>query len=247
MENKIPHVIHYFWFGKGSKTPLAEKCISSWRKYLPDYEIKEWNESNFNVNLNTYTKQAYESAKYAFVSDVARLWVLYNYGGVYLDIDVELIQNPSLIIEKGPFLGTEKSIYDNNTLFLAVGSLFGVEKGNKVIQEVLSTYDNDEFWKNGKQNLRTINHRITDIFLSKGWNRLDINQEFMGLQLYSSLYFSPLDWKTTKLRVSKNTYCIHWFSGSWFDSNLFSNLKKIILRLVPDFFLIKYFRLKNNK
>ena len=141
----IPHVIHYFWFGGTPLSKTAEQCIASWRKYLPDYEIKEWNESNFDVNIIPFTAEAYKFKKYAFVSDYARLWVLYQYGGLYLDIDVEVVQSPLSIIEKGPFLGTEKSVAFNNDLYIAAGSLLGVEANMPFIKEMLSVYESSSF------------------------------------------------------------------------------------------------------
>ena len=103
----IPKTIHYCWFGKTPLPTFAKECIKSWRKYLPDYEIKEWNEESFNVNIIPYTKEAYESKKYAFVSDYARFWILYNYGGLYFDTDVEVIKPMDDIIKKGAFMGCE--------------------------------------------------------------------------------------------------------------------------------------------
>ena len=101
----IPHVIHYCWFGGKPLPKLAVDCIASWRKYLPGYEIKEWNESNFDVNIIPYTSEAYAARKYAFVSDYARFWILYHYGGVYFDTDVEVIQPLAPLLEKGAFMG----------------------------------------------------------------------------------------------------------------------------------------------
>ena len=103
----IPKVIHYCWFGGNPLPASAKKCIASWRKYLPDYEIKEWNESNFDVNIIPYTAEAYKAKKYAFVSDYARFWIFYKYGGLYFDTDVEVIKNMDDIIAKGPFMGCE--------------------------------------------------------------------------------------------------------------------------------------------
>ena len=91
-KTKIPKIIHYCWFGKGKKSELIEKCIASWKKYLPDYKIIEWNESNFDINSNIYCKEAYENKKYAFVSDYVRLYAVYNYGGIYFDTDLEVLK-----------------------------------------------------------------------------------------------------------------------------------------------------------
>lgn len=104
----IPKIIHYCWFGRNPLPKSAIKCIESWKQFFPDYQIKEWNEDNFNVNITLYTREAYEKKKYAFVSDYARYWILYNYGGLYFDTDVEILKSFDSIIEKGPFMGAEK-------------------------------------------------------------------------------------------------------------------------------------------
>ena len=106
----IPKIIHYCWFGGNPLPKDAQECLSSWKKYLPDYEIKVWNESNFDVNCCPYVKGAYEQRKFAFVSDYARFWVLYKEGGLYFDTDVEVIRNVDHIIAAGNFMGIEKSL-----------------------------------------------------------------------------------------------------------------------------------------
>ena len=103
----IPKIIHYCWFGRNPLPELALKCIASWKKYMPDYEIKEWNEDNFDVNIIPYTAEAYAQKKYAFVSDYARFWILYRYGGIYFDTDVEVIRPIDDIIARGNFMGFE--------------------------------------------------------------------------------------------------------------------------------------------
>ena len=103
----IPKVIHYCWFGRNPLPPFAVKCIESWKKFLPGYEIKEWNEDNFDVNIIPYTQEAYEARKYAFVSDYARFYILYHHGGIYFDTDVEVIKSIDDIIERGAFMGCE--------------------------------------------------------------------------------------------------------------------------------------------
>ena len=104
---EIPKVLHYCWVGRGNKNELMNKCINSWKEKLSDYEIKEWNEDNFDVNITQYTKDAYESKKYAFVSDYARIWILYHFGGIYFDTDVELIRPLNTILSNGPFMACE--------------------------------------------------------------------------------------------------------------------------------------------
>ena len=103
----IPKKIHYCWFGRGEKPKLAQKCIASWKKYCPDYEIIEWNENNFDVNMNGYTKWCYENKKYAFLSDYVRLLAVYKNGGLYFDTDVELIRNTDFLLNDQAFFGFE--------------------------------------------------------------------------------------------------------------------------------------------
>ena len=105
----IPKTIHYCWFGGNPLPEMAIKCIESWKKFLPDYEIKQWDESNFDVNMIPYAAEAYKAKKYAFVSDFARFWILYNYGGLYFDTDVEVIKPMDNIIAKGPFMVCENA------------------------------------------------------------------------------------------------------------------------------------------
>ena len=151
MLNMIPKVIHYCWFGGNPLPEDAKKCIASWKKYLPDYEIKEWNESNFDVNCCPYVKEAYEAKKYAFVSDYARFHVLYQEGGLYFDTDVEVIKNMDYIIAAGNFMGFEKSLATkqqesgttprNSVLGVAPGLGLGVNPGLALLGELLDFYE----------------------------------------------------------------------------------------------------------
>ena len=140
----IPKVIHYCWFGGSKKPELIKSCIDSWKKYCPDYEIKEWNEDNFDINMFKYTKQAYENKKWAFVTDVARLWIVYNFGGIYMDTDVELFSNlDNYLVYKGFY------IYQND-FQLNTGNGFGSEKRDKIIEQMLKDYKGRQFVINDK-------------------------------------------------------------------------------------------------
>lgn len=136
----IPKIIHYCWFGRNPLPPEAEKCIASWRKYLPDYEIKEWNEDNFDVNIIPYTAEAYEVEKYAFVSDYARFWILYKYGGVYFDTDVEVIRPMDDILAKGNFMGfeTDPDGKIRNVMSVNPGLGLGVVSGLGLMKKCLT-------------------------------------------------------------------------------------------------------------
>ena len=148
----IPKVIHYCWFGRNPLPDSALKCIESWKKYLPDYDIKEWNEDNFDVNIIPYTAEAYKLKKYAFVSDYARFWILYKYGGLYFDTDVEVIKPMDDIIARGPFMGLEKedlSVEKRNLINSGLG--LGMRKGEVVLLDILKSYEKDHFVKKKKK------------------------------------------------------------------------------------------------
>ena len=136
----IPKVIHYCWFGRKPLPASAKMCIESWRKFFPDYEIREWNEDNFDVNIIPYTQQAYESRKYAFVSDYARFWILYHIGGLYFDTDVEVIKSFDKIISRGAFMGIEESAFLDGKPMVAPGLGLGVEAGHPFYKKMLKLY-----------------------------------------------------------------------------------------------------------
>ena len=131
----IPKIIHYCWFGRNSKPHSVLKCIKSWEKYLPDYKIIEWNEDNFPIEDNIYCKQAYECKKWAFATDYARLWIIYNYGGIYLDTDVEVVKSWDPLLKHDCFIGRQPG-YQVNT-----GSGFGAVKGHPLIKIMLDDYN----------------------------------------------------------------------------------------------------------
>ena len=160
----IPKVIHYCWFGRNPLPSLAIKCIESWRKYLPDYEIKEWNQDNFDVNIIPYTQEAYQVGKYAFVSDYARFWILYKYGGLYFDTDVEVIKPMDDIIARGPFMGCEKDVSDTSVASVAPGVGLGVNPDLGLYKEILEMYSKLSFVnKDGTYNQKTIVQYTTEI------------------------------------------------------------------------------------
>ncbi len=156
----IPKVINYCWFGRNLLPELAKKCIASWKKYLPDYEIKEWNEDNYDVRKIPYIAQAYDLKKYAFVSDYARFDILYQFGGVYFDTDVEVIKDLRPVIEKGAFIGIEKG----TNPFLAAGLGIASPAASTVYKEILDSYQTEQFVKDdGSLNLKTVCERVSEI------------------------------------------------------------------------------------
>lgn len=219
----IPKVIHYCWFGGNPLPEFAIKCIDSWRKYMPDYEIKEWNESNFNVNIIPYTKEAYEAKKYAFVSDYARFWILYHYGGVYFDTDVEVIRPLDEIIERGAFMGCEIDGQDPHYGDIAVAPGLGlaVEAGHQVYKAILEKYADHHFLNDdGSYNTTyAVVKLTTDTLKSFGMENIKGIQQVADVYIYPQCYFNPFDDATGRLNKTPDTYTIHWFSKTWMKVN----------------------------
>ena len=215
----IPKIIHYCWFGGNPLPESAKKCIASWRKYLPDYEIKEWNESNFDVNIIPYTAEAYKAKKYAFVSDYARFWILYKYGGLYFDTDVEVIKNMDAIIAKGPFMGCECEAQAGATpaqLGVAPGLGLGVNPGLGLYGEILAQYDGKHYvLPDGSFSSETVVTITTELLCQKGLKNTSEVQQVDGIWIYPKEYFCPKDYKTGKLEITDNSYSIHQYTATW--------------------------------
>ena len=210
-KDTIPKVIHYCWFGNNEKSDLIKKCLESWKNHLPDYEIIEWNEKNFDVNINKYTEQAYKEKKFAFVSDYARLWVIYNYGGIYLDTDVEVLKNLDCFLANTCFMAFEGDHGVN------LGLIFGALKGNKVIKEIMNKYENCYFInEDNTVNTKTIVHNTTEILINYGLT-LDstIKQCIEGIQIYPSIYFCPDKRTRENLSYRDETFTVHHYDASW--------------------------------
>ena len=207
----IPKKIHYCWFGGKPLNKLGKKCLKSWKKYFPDYEIIEWNESNFDFNCCQYVKEAYEAKKWAFVSDYARYKILYEQGGVYFDTDVEVIKSFDSILEAGAFMGCEDA-----SMKVAPGLGMAVEPGNAFYKEVLDDYEKSTFIKeDGSMDLYTIVHRTTDIFRKHGLTGENEIQTVEGINIYPARYFCPINMDTGKLEITPDTYSIHRYAASW--------------------------------
>ena len=238
----IPKIIHYCWFGEGKKDELMQKCIASWKKFCPDYEIIEWNESNFDINYNAYTAQAYQEKKYAFISDVARLYALFKMGGVYFDTDVELVAPIDSLLDTKGFIATEYSTPTPDGRFILPnsGSGCGAEPGNELIAMMLKMYSRKRFvLETGRLNLTACTEYAVRIFRKLGLKNENIVQDIDGFLVLSTDYFSPLDYVTGKTRFTKNTLGIHYYNNSWAGA---SKKKKISYRLkctAPGIFCLK--------
>ena len=210
----IPKVIHYCWFGRNPLPPLAIKCIASWKKYFPDYEIKEWNEDNFDVNILPYTCDAYQAKKYAFVSDYARFWVLYHYGGVYFDTDVEVIRPMDDVLAKGGFMGCEINREVNYSVNPGLG--IAIEAYHPLYQEILQKYDNLSFYTIDKKiNPYAVVRITTDVLLKAGLMPKPVIQTIQNIVIYPSDFFNPWDDALGKMYITPNTRSIHWYSKTW--------------------------------
>lgn len=246
----IPKKIHYCWFGRNPLPESAQKCIASWRKFFPNYEIIEWNEDNFDVNAIPYTAQAYEAKKYAFVSDYARFKILYEYGGVYFDTDVEVIRPMDDIVVRGPFMGFEVNPSPQRPYgAVAAGLGIAAEKRMKLYKSILDYYSNLSFIQaDGSYNITDAVVNITTRELVKvGLQDIPETQTVADITIYPADYFNPFDDATGRLCKTKNTRTIHWFTKTWlnvspwrqwisrfahriFGVNAFSNLQKIFIK-----------------
>ncbi len=205
----IPKKIHYCWFGKNPLPKLAIDCIESWKKYCPDYEIIRWDESNFDISSNAYIKEAYDAKKFAFVTDVVRLYVLLNEGGIYMDTDVEVLKPLDDLLKLDAFSGFESDTKIPTGIMAA-------KKGHKLFAELLQEYDNAHFIKkDGTYDLTTNVIRITKTCKKYGLVQNNSLQTVNGFTLFPKDYFCPKDLITRKLHLTENTYTIHHFDGSW--------------------------------
>lgn len=218
--------IRYCWFGDKPLPQNAKKCIASWKKFFPDYEIKLWNEDNYNVNINTFSAQAYKMKKYAFVSDVARFWILYNYGGIYFDTDVEVIRDMrENIIVQGPFLASAKdiSIDIEKGVECEPGLGMFADKGMELFKEILDIYNSiRDFCIDASFMQSVMIPNIMDrVLLPKGYNKKSLEiQKIAGFNIYPPEYFAPITFSSGRESITLNTYSIHYYNKSWLSPKL---------------------------
>lgn len=232
MSFNIPKIIHYCWFGEGEKSEMIKKCIKSWYKNLPDYEIIEWNEENFPVSEYRFAEEALRKKKFAFVSDVARLYALRELGGIYLDTDVEVLKTFDDLLHNVAFLGFER-------IGNLASSTIGSEREGRFVRDMLQYYKDKPFiLKDQKMELQPNTVIITNFLREKGLKLINEYQDIKGYAtVYPKQYFSP-ELVGGKSLNMKETYCIHYFKGSWVRSS--ARAKTKLVRLLK-YFLVIFF------
>lgn len=223
--NMIPKIIHFCWFGRGEMPPIALQCLDSWHKYMPDWDYHLWNEDSFDVTYNRYTREAYDAKKYAFVSDVARLKALVDYGGIYLDTDVLVFKSFDPLLKYRAFAGFEGSKYS------PIGTcVLASEKKGVWVCEQLHHYDDRQFIKeDGSFDMTTNVTFISTIMKKNGFVANGIEQDYKDLHILPVDYFCPRHTTGEYLRT-ENTFCDHLGIGSW--ENRTPTWKTRILSLV---------------
>lgn len=226
----IPKTIHYCWFGGKQKPKLVKQCIRSWRKYNPDYILKEWNEANSPIEMYPFAKQAFDKKKWAFVSDVIRLHALLNEGGLYLDTDVECLKSFDPLLENKLFTGYER---DSNKLQTAV---LGAEVNNPIVEKWLNIYLNISFSDDRETMSLLVNNRLqTDSLLKMG---IEMDGSFVEkemIKIFPSEFFCPMSYGDHSIKRTSNTYCIHYYSFSWSEPESVKGwIRKIFIQIIGE-------------
>lgn len=218
----IPKTIHYCWFGRKPLPEKAQACIASWHKFLPDYEVIEWNEDNFDVHSIPYTEQAYEAKKYAFVSDYARFKILYEHGGIYFDTDVEVIRSLDDVIADGPFMGFELNPDSKSQQYpcgaVAAGLGLGATPGMPIYRDIIDYYKSAQF-TTGLQSVTVVYH-VSQLLRKHGLECRPGIQKVAGVTIYPEDWFNPFDDGTGRVNLTDNTRTIHWYSKTWMDDRI---------------------------
>ena len=221
----IPKKIHYCWFGRKELPEKAKKCIASWKKYCPDFEIIEWNEDNYDVYQNAYTTYTYDNKKFAFLSDYARLQIILREGGIYFDVDVEVVRPLDELLRYPAFFGFETKDYINT------GLGFGAEAGNAIVEAMIKEYDSLLDGTKGTIGCPILN---TQALTKLGMVPNGEKQKVENAVIYPIECFNPYDDPTGRLYKTKQTYSIHWYAKSWMDKKtvMRSKLTKPLHRLL---------------
>ena len=200
----IPKIIHFCWLSKDPYPELVQRCIQSWKEKLPDYELMLWDMNRFDIHSVPWVEQACSVKKWAFAADYIRLYALYNYGGIYLDSDVEVLKSFDDLLGRPYFFGKEHTpdrIENQNSIEAAT---MGCEPGNEFIGKCLDYYKDRKFIDKDGFNMTT-----SPTILAR------VSANFKTLDVLPMDYFSPKNTRTLALEITENTYSIHHFNGSW--------------------------------
>ena len=222
----IPKVIHYCWFGRNPLPKDVKACIKSWKKHCPDYEIKRWDEDNFDINCHPFVKEAYEQKAWAFVSDYARLKVILDNGGIYFDTDVELLKSPDFLLEHSAFMGVEQI-----KKLCTTGLGFGAEKGNEVIQKMLKKYDGKSILESGRDALACpyLNSAVCEEY---GYKYSEDIQDLEKIVIYPPRFFDPLSLGDTENLLCEDSVSIHHYAATWTSGK--NRLKRKLFRFIGE-------------
>jgi len=209
-KQRIPKIIHYCWFGDGQMSEMEKKCIETWKRFCPDYEIREWNDSNYDISKCQYALDAAQNHKWSFVTDYVRLDVLYQYGGIYLDTDVEMLKTFDPLLQYEAFLGFECDERVNDGQGMGAVPHFEPVKELRDMYQSLSFYNED-----GSLNLKECPQYRTEYLMKRGLKTNGERQQVCGIEIFPARFFCPKNFMTGKIHVTEETYSIHHFKGAW--------------------------------
>ena len=234
----IPKIIHYCWFGHNTMPKLEKKCLESWKKYCGDYRIIEWNENNCDLKSVRYVREAYEAKKWAFVTDYIRLKVLVEYGGIYMDTDVEVIKPLDSFLSEHAFSGFQ----EENTVPTGI---MACEKGFSLFDDLMKEYLTRRFFnEDGTYDVTTNVEAITNACKQRGLILNNQKQTVDGFTLYPKDYFCPKTFKTGRVECTNNTCTIHYFAGSWLTP--WQKTKKLIKESIGPYNTEKLLKIKTK-
>lgn len=226
----IPKIIHYCWLSGDPYPENIQRCIESWKRVLPDYELVLWDTHRFNLTSSRWVRQAYEMKKYAFAADYIRMYALYHYGGIYLDSDVEVLKSFDDLLDLPYFIGQE------NTPSGIEAATIGSEKGWPLAKLMLDRYDSKSFLsKDGHMDLRSLPYMLRRcIEFNYQYHPIDNQSQFRFdesiINVFPIDYFSPKEWTEGKITVTENTYSIHHFAASWMSGLSKKRSRKTLIK-----------------
>lgn len=228
-ETKIPKIIHYCWFGGKEMPELEQKCLKTWKKKLKGYTFMLWDEKSFDIDSSPWTKAAYQDKKFAFVADYVRLFALYTYGGIYLDTDIRMVKNFDDLLCQPAFMGFEDGV-------CLASAVLGTKKGNIFYKSLLDIYDDPNYRYEEHKTANVI--MITEKLVEYGLTKNNEEQYVNGIHIYPKTFFNPMDYFGS-WDMSRNTRCVHLYSGSWLSQE---ERKKLMNRKKPLIRMKKYIR-----